>query len=480
MRLPVGNGVRLGLTLGAAVLAGCTVGPNYHRPSVETPTAWKEPPPAGWKDASPREDISKGAWWEIFGDEELNALEIQATTQNQSLRAAAERVVEARATARIARADLFPTVTADPSGSRTRLSGNRAVAPPIQTRPYTANTFSLPLTVSYEADVWGRVRRSVEAANARTQVSVADYENLMLVLKAEVAQDYFSLRYIDADREILKNNIALLEKALDLTQVRHSGGVTSGLDVSQAQTLLETTRADLAGLARQRAQFEHALAVLIGKPASEYSLAERALSAEPPVIPPALPSELLERRPDIAEAERRMAAGNAQIGVARAAFFPQISMVGSAGYVSSSLTKLLNFPSSAWSLGADALTPIFEGGRLSANLALSRAAYDESVANYRQQVLVAFQEVEDGLSGLRVLEEQEQAQQKAVEAAQRTASISLSRYKEGLANYLDVIDAERTVLVDEQVAAQIRGLRFTTSVQLVEALGGGWKDSKIY
>jgi len=286
---------------------------------------------------------------------------------------------------------------------------------------------------------------------------------------------------VDTDREILKGNIDLLEKALKLTQARHSGGVASGLDVSEAETLLATIQAQFVGLGVQRAQFEHALALLVGKPASEFTIPENPLVLEPPQIPVGLPSDLLERRPDIAESERLMASANAQIGVARAAFFPSLSLTGtSVGYQTDNIAQLFNLSSAVWAAMAGASQPLFEGGRLTANLARARAAYDENVANYREQVLTGFKEVEDGLAGLRVLEDQEATQNRAVVAARKTAEISTARYKEGLANYLEVIDAQRTVLDNEVLSAQLREYRLLTTVQLIKALGGGWQDFKVH
>jgi NodT family efflux transporter outer membrane factor (OMF) lipoprotein len=465
----------------AILMAACTVGPNYHRPSVEVPSSFKEAPPAGWKSATPNDSIAKGNWWEVFGDAKLDELETQAMVNNPPLVAAMARVTQARAAVRITRADLYPTVTLDPSYLRERYSATRENPPGFSTPAYTANTISLPVDFGYEIDLWGRVRRSVESARAQYQGSEADYENILLTLKSDVAQNYLSLRYVDTDREILRGNIELLEKALSLTQVRHAGGVASGLDVSEAETLLATTQAQYAGLGVQRAQFEHALALLVGKPASEFSVPESPIVLAPPQIPIGLPSDLLERRPDIAESERQMASANAQIGVARAAFFPSLSLTGtSLGYESDNITQLFNLSSTVWTAMAGASQPLFEGGRLTANLTRVRAAYDETVANYREQVLTGFKEVEDGLSGLRVLEDQEAAQNKAVESAKKTADISTARYKEGLANYLEVIDAQRTVLENEELSAQLRNDRLLTTVQLVKALGGGWRDSKIH
>ena len=460
--------------------SGCALGPDYHRAAVETPGAWKEAPPAGWKEATPRDQLAKGNWWEIFGDPVLNDLEQRATAANQGLKAAQARVTQARAIARIARADFFPRVDLNPSAIRTRESGSRAVQPgTAATVPYTDTTYSIPFDLSYELDIWGRVRRSVEAANADTQGSIAAYETVLLTLKSTVAQTYFNLRYVDADLAILKSNIETLKKSLELVQIRYQGGIANGLDLAQAETLLAATQAQFILGGKQRAELEHALAVLLGKPASEFSLAENLLSPAPPVIPTGLPSELLERRPDIAQAERAMAASNARIGVAKSAFFPAIDLTGSVGQSSVTLGSLLKGESFTWYFGPSVAQPIFAGGRLVADLKRARAAYDESVANYRQQVLVAFQEVEDALSDLRILGDQGAAQARAVQAAQRARDISAFRYKEGAAVYLEVLDAQRTVLQNEQLAAQILGMRLVTSVQLIKALGGGWQDSAL-
>jgi multidrug efflux system outer membrane protein len=471
----------LGFCVCAALATGCTVGPNYHRPSVDVPSSFKEAPPAGWKEAAPNDAIAKGDWWEVFGDPKLNELESQAMVGNPTLQAAVARVTQARAAFRISRADLYPTVSLDPSASRQRYSGTRENPPGFTTTPYTDNTISLPLDFGYEVDLWGRVRRSVESARAQYQASEADYENILLTLKSDIAQNYFSLRYEDAERQILHDNIDLQEKAVGLTRVRHSGGVASGLDVSEAETLLATTQAQYAGLNVQRTQFEHALALLVGKAASEFAIPENPLALDPPGVPVGLPSDLLERRPDVAESERLMASANAQIGVARAAFFPSLSLTGTgAGYQTDNIVQLFNLSSAVWTAMAAASQPIFEGGRLRGNYVRAQAAYDETTANYREQVLTAFKEVEDGLSGLRVLQEQEAAQNNAVGSAKKTADISTARYKEGLANYLEVIDAQRTVLESEELTAQIREFRMLTTVQLIKALGGGWQDSKIH
>ena len=463
-------------------MAGCKVGPNYARPPAETPSTWKEQPPEGWKNATPSDNIGKGNWWEIFGDPQLNALETEAIAANQNLKAAEQRVLEARANAKSTRAAIFPSVGADPSVARGRTSGTRPgpPAPPGTVTPFTAYTISLPVEASYEVDLWGQIRRSIESASALTQVSVADYENVLLALKSDVAEYYVMLHYIDQERAILRDNIDLQQKALDLAQARHTGGVASGLDVSQAATLLDTTQGLYVGLGVQRAQFEHALAVLVGKPPAEFSVPEKPLDLNPPIVPAGLPSDLLERRPDVAAAERTMASNNALIGVARAAYFPNVTLTGGGGALSGAFAQLLNAPSLIWTVAAGATQPLYEGGRLSAGMQNARANYEESVDNYREQVLTAFQEVEDGLSGLRVLEEQAAAYDKAVQSAQTSVNISTSRYRDGLAEYIEVITAETALLTAETAANQVLEQRLLTTVQLIQALGGGWQDSRIY
>ncbi len=428
--------LRRAASVAAAVVAlwfsGCTVGPNYKRPSVDVPSSYKEPPPQGWKEAAPHDEIAKGNWWEAFGDSQLNDLETQALASSPTLLAAVARVTQARASVRITRADLFPTVNARSiGGARARIRHPAESARVSSAAAFTANTITLPLDVSYEVDLWGRVRRSVESARAQAQASQADYENILLTLKSDVAQNYFSLRYVDVDRGILRDNIELLKKALDLTQVRHSGGVASGLDVSEAETLAGDNGSDVCGAgsaarairARAGRSCRQACRGIFGAGKGRW------FSSRPRFLRACLPISSSGGRTS-REAERLMASANAQIGVARAAFFPSLNLTGSAGYLSDDLLKLFNLSSTVWSVAAGASQPLYAGGRISANLVRARAAYDESVANYRQQVLVAFQEVEDGLSGLRVLEEQEAAQNKAVESSKqdvRHLHLSLQR-----------------------------------------------------
>ena len=462
------------------LLTGCTVGPNYQRASVPTPPAYKEPPPAGWKAATPHDEISKGNWWEVFGDPQLNDLETQALAANQTLSAAVQRVLESRASLAVTRSAQYPQVSAQPNLSGGRVAGTRPVPPGSIDIPYTDNELVLPADVSYEVDLWGGIRRSVESASAQVQVSVAGYENVLLTVKSDVAEFYIMTRFIDEELAVLKANIDLQQRALDLTQARHEGGVASGLDVSEAETLLDTTQGDYIGLGVQRTQFEHALAVLLGKAPAEFSLPDNPLNLKPPPIPPGLPSDLLERRPDIAAAERIMASDNAQIGVARAAFFPSLNLTGSGGLLTGDIAKLFTVPSIVWSAAANVTAPLYTGHALQGNLVRAQATYDESVANYRQQVLTAFQQVEDALSGLRVLEQQAVAYDKAVQSAQQTVDISTSRYREGLANFLEVITAQVTLLTNQRVADQILEQRLLTTVELIQALGGGWQESTIY
>ncbi|HEY6290784.1 MAG TPA: efflux transporter outer membrane subunit [Terriglobia bacterium] len=476
---------RLGQLLAPAIIAlalileaACTVGPNYQRPKVEVPPAFKEAPPPGWKDAQPRDEISKGDWWVVFGDPVLNGLEKQATSANQNLKAAVERVDESRALARVTQAQLYPAVSADVSASREHVGANRPITPGVTATSYSYNTFELPLDASYEVDIFGKVRRSLQASRADYQASVAAYQTVLLTLKSDLAQDYFNLRYLDADRAVLQENIKVQQDFLDLTRKRYQGGLASGLDVAAAETQLNATKALYVGDERQRDELEHAVAVLLGRPAAEFSLPANPLDLSPPVLPPGLPADLLERRPDVAEAERQMAAASARIGVARAAYYPDLSLTASGGYLSSSLTNLISGPSTEWFVTPLLAVPVFQGGRIKANYQYAQAVYREAVDNYGEQVLTAFQQVEDGLSDLRVLEDQGHAQNLAVQASQRSVNISTARYKEGLAEYLEVLTAEAALLNNQRLSSQILGMRLVSSVQLINALGGGWADQR--
>jgi multidrug efflux system outer membrane protein len=473
---------RLTLSALPLLLAGCAMGPNYKRPPVETPPAYKEdhpPAEAVWKEAVPSDEIAKGDWWKVFHDATLNDLEAKAASSNQNLRAAVARVTEARAAARITEADFFPNITLDPSAVRTRVT-SRQLNPPGSVYPsYTGNNFQVPLDLSYEVDIWGRIRRSFEASAEEARASVADYETVLLTLKSDVAQDYFSLRSLDAEHDLLVRTVDLRRKALDLVRTRFQGGVSSELDVAQAETELASVQAQAADTGVRRSQLEHALAVLTGQPASSFSLPEHPLDLGLPRIPAGLPSELLERRPDVAKAERTMAANNARIGVAKAAFFPVVRLTGNVGFESSDISNLFAMGSRSWGFGPSISIPVFDAGVNSANLRKVKAQYEESAALYRQQVLVAFADVEDGLSGLRILADESQAQDRATEAAGRAADISDVRYRSGLVNYLQIVDAERTYLDNQRLQVQLNGQRFVTTVALVKALGGGWQDSNL-
>lgn len=460
------------------LLAGCTVGPDYERPADEAPPAWKEAGP--WKQAAPKDAIAKGAWWEIFGDALLNDLEAKAAGANPDLKAAVARVGQARAIARISEADFYPTISLNPTVTRERNTENRATQPPSSlAKSYTATTFTVPLEASYEVDLWGRVRRSTEATTAVAEATVASYETIRLTMHADVAGAYFALRAIDSDRAVLRKTIDLRRESLRLAQARLRLGVGNDLDVSRAETELTATEADAFGAERRRAEIEHALAVLTGRTPAELSIPDRPLDLQPPPIPPGLPSELLERRPDVAEAERRMASSNAEIGIATAAYYPQLNLTAAFGFESRELKSLFDWESRVWALGAGLAAPLYQGGRVDADVARAKARHEESVAQYRGRLLIAFQEVEDGLSGLRILAGQAEAQAKAVASSRRTADLTTARYNAGLVSYFEVVDAERTVLQNERQATLINGQRLTASVFLIKALGGGWQDSAI-
>lgn len=471
-----------------ALASGCTVGPRYSRPAAPAPApdAWKTQPP--WQQAAPKDAIPKGEWWKVFNDPELNGLEQQLLQSNQSLLAARDRLEQARSLARVATSPLFPQVSADPSAVRERGSANRPLngAVPVvingvntTVQPYTQSVYTVPFDINYEVDIFGRVRRNVEAANATLQSTAADLQNAQLVLTAELAADYFSLRELDAEFNVVKESVAYQRKGLDLVNRRHAGGVASGLEVAQQAALLDSTLSQLSLVQQSRAQYEHAIAVLVGQPASSASVRVAPLQATPPPVPLGVPSDVLQRRPDIASAERQMAYQNAQVGIARAAFYPQITLSGSGGWQSTEIAPLLNAPSLFWSLGADALQPLVQGGRNRANLAAARAAYDQSVANYRAAVLTAFQQVEDGISNLSTLSQALITQGAAVEDARRALDIANNRYVGGVTTYLDVITAQTTLLTSERLQTQLLGQQMVSSVYLVKALGGGWDASDI-
>ena len=462
--------------LGVAFLTGCAVGPRYARPAAPTPPDYKETPP-NWKEAQPSDQILRGQWWEIYQDPALNALEHKIAVSNQSLKAAEAQFIQARAMVRYNRADLFPTVSAGVSAARERFSRNRPLA--VGTGGGTFNDLILPVDMTYEPDIWGKVRRTVEASRAGAQASFADLEAVSLSLHAELAMDYFQARELDAEALLLDSTVASYEKSLELTENRYHGGVVSQVDVAQAQTLLENARSQAIDVKEQRTQFEHAIAVLVGEPAPSFTLPVTPLSATPPVIPPGLPSQLLERRPDIASSERQMAAANANIGVAKAAYFPLFNFSPSAGFEGTSVANWLSSPSTFASVGISAMATVFDIGRRRAALDQARAAYDQTVANYQQNVLVAYQEVEDNLAALRLLEQEANTDAAAVAAAERSLDLSKNRYTGGVTTYLEVITAQTTALADERSAVQVSGRRMVDSVLLIKALGGGWDAASL-
>jgi NodT family efflux transporter outer membrane factor (OMF) lipoprotein len=456
--------------------SGCTVGPKYRRPAAEVPPAYKEV--GDWKPAQPNDQNLGGNWWTIFQDPQLDALELQVNVSNQNLKAAEAQFRQARAVLRYNRADYYPTVTAGPSAARTRVSNNRP--PPSSTFDgITYNDFALPFDFSYQADVWGRVRRTVESSREQAQASAADLATVNLSMHADLAIDYFLARSLDAEEQLLSSTVTQYEQALELIETRFAGGIASDLEVQQASTQLETTRAQAIDVGVARSQYEHAVAILIGKPPAEFSLPPLPLTAPPPNIPVSVPSELLERRPDIAAAERRVASANAQIGVAKSAYYPLINLGATGGFESSSITTLLSGPSGLWSFGLSAVTTVFDVGRRRAASDQAIAAYDQSVANYRQTVLTGFQQVEDNVAALRILEREAQTQDKAVEAAQKYLDLAVTRYKGGVTSYLEVTTAQTASLSDQVTAVNLLGRRMVNSVMLIQALGGGWDRSAL-
>jgi len=464
--------------LAALALAGCTVGPKYQRATVPTPPNWSAEAP--WRAAEPKDGIPKGAWWGLYQDATLEQFEKQALDANQSIQLAISRLEQARDLARVQVAGFFPSLTATPSAQRERLSAGRPIVG--STAPngvVTQNIFQIPFQLSYEVDLFGRVRRNVEAANAQYQASAADLENVRLMITSDLASDYFSLRELDAEIGDVEQSILYDEKGLTLVNNRHAGGIASGLDVSQQEAVLDAARAQVHLLRQQRATFEHAIATLVGAPAPTFHIAAATLQEKIPAVPLGVPTDVLERRPDVAEAERQMAAQNALIGVAASAFYPSISLFGGGGLESADVGKLFDAPSTFWSLGVSAAQTVFNGGRIRAQVDFAKAGYQGSVATYRNTVLTAFQQVEDGLSGLTTLADAAAAQQKAVDDSQRFLNIANDRYVGGLVTYLDVITAQQTLLTNQRLATQILGQRLITSVFLVKALGGGWDRKDI-
>lgn len=466
--------LRSGLcALTAVVLAGCAVKTPPMPAPPSMPPAFKET--ADWMPAHPVDQTVRGSWWEVFHDTQLNALESQVEVSNQTLRAAQARFLQARAEIAINASARYPLVTTAPQMPVGSQSGNR----PNATKHTSANDFVLPVDLSYEVDVWGRVRETIAAARATAQASAADLETVRLSVHAELALDYFELRGLDAERALLDNTVTAFQQALDLTRNRFAGGIASQADVAQAETQLETTRAQAVDVGVTRSSLEHAIAELVGQPPSTFTIARLPLTEAPPDIPPGLPSELLERRPDIAAAERRIAAAAANVGVANAAFFPRLLLTAAAGFESRSLGSWLTGLSTFWSTGPAAAYAIFDAGRRRATTAQAQAAFDEMVADYQDTILRSLQDVEDSLASLKVLHEEADVQAAAVAAAERSLTLATNRYRGGVATYLEVIAAQSAALANQRAAVSVLSRRLSASVLLIKALGGGWDVSSL-
>ncbi len=477
-----------------AALVGCVVGPKYVRPTVPgaapspAAAAFKEPLPPnfkeakGWKQGEPRDDMNRGRWWEIFGDPQLNALEEQIDVNNQTIAAAEAQFRQSRAAIRVAHAGLYPTVTGGSTIIGSGTSGNLTASTAAGVAGVARQNALLTVPsvgATWVPDFWGQVRRQIEAATATAQATAGDIETARLTIQAEVALDYFQLHGLDAEKELLDSNVKAYEQALSLTMNRFNQGVASQVDVAQAQTQLEQTRAQSTDTLVARQQFEHAIAILIGKPPSQLTIAPGPIASQPPSIPGELPSELLERRPDIAANERRIAAANAQIGVTIAAYYPTITLGASGGLQSTSLLSLFTFPSRFWSVGPSVSELFYDAGRRKGVTEEAQAAYDITVANYRQSVLTAFQSVEDNIATLRILEQESREQANAVRYAERSLQLANAQYTGGITTYLQVITAQEAALANERTAVQINTRRITASVSLIQALGGGWDVSKL-
>jgi NodT family efflux transporter outer membrane factor (OMF) lipoprotein len=492
------NSVRV-LSLSVAALLtfnGCNVGPKYHPPTEQAPAAYKEITPANqkdvenWKTAQPSDDTLRGKWWEIFNDPELNTLEDQVNVSNQSIASAEASFMAARAMVREARAQLFPTVTTDPSVTRekqsanlkefsTSSSGSTGGSTPTATASKAFTVYDFPFDATWVPDLWGKIRNTVNASAYGAQASAADLANTRLSMQADVAVDYFELRSQDSLKQLLDTTVQAYQESLRLTKVLYATGIDNDESVAQAETQLESTEAQDTNVGILRSQYEHAIAVLVGQPASTFSVPVEPLKTPPPPIPLGVPSQLLERRPDVAANERLMAQANAQIGVARAAYYPTLTLSASGGFESTNASNWFSWPSVLWAIGADASETIFDAGLRRATVQQYRSMYDETVANYRQIVLTAFQQVEDNLAALRVLSKEIQEQDVAINSAQRYLTDANNRWKLGLDPYLDVISAETALLSNQQTMVNLRLQQITASVQLVEALGGGWDKTQL-
>jgi NodT family efflux transporter outer membrane factor (OMF) lipoprotein len=453
-------------------LSACTSGPDYVRPALETPAAYKEN--GAWKTGEPRDHLPRGKWWEVFGDARLNALQEQLEISSQTLRLAEAQFRQAQALAQVAQAGRFPSVSANFAATRSQAAQNTRAGTTGVTTSGPAEAQSLNLAASWEIDLWGRIRRQVEAGEASAQASAADLEAARLSAHAALAQTYFQLRINERQKKLLDETVAAYEKSLQLTRNRFAGGIATGLDVAQAETQWQTARAQSTDLGIQRAQLEHAIATLLGKPASSFTLAAEDFTPRLPAVPPGLPSDLLERRPDIAAAERRVMAANAAVGIAAAAFFPTLTLSASGGLQGDSLANWFNLPNRIWSLGPALAQNIFDAGLRRAQSEQAQANYDAGVASYRQITLTGFQEVEDQLAALRLLEQEAGEQDAALRAARRAAELALNQYRAGTVSYLNVVSAQAAALSSERSTTDLLGRRLSTSVALVKALGGGW------
>jgi NodT family efflux transporter outer membrane factor (OMF) lipoprotein len=480
MRLKLGSPLLL-----VVLMCGCTVGPKYHVPPTPAPPAYKEMTPSdlkqteGWKEAQPQDSALHGKWWEIFGDSELNALEEQVNISNQNIAASFASFMQARALVHQARSQYFPTVTTSPSITTNRTFSASSSSSGSSVSAVEYPEYSLPFDASWTPDLFGRIRNTVRSNVASAQASAADVENTRLTAQAEVAVDYYELRTQDALKQLLDSTVVAYRESLNLTQALYETGIDNDEAVAQAETQLETTEAQDTNLGIARAQYEHAIALLVGQPASTFSIPAAPLQAKPPAIPFGVPSQLLERRPDIAANERLMAQANAQIGIAKAAYFPTVTLSGTAGFESTSITNWLTWPARFWSAGPALAETLFDAGLRRATVQQYQAAFDQTVANYRQTVLTAFQQVEDNLAALRILSQEIQQQDAAVKSAQRNLSVATDRFKLGLDPYLNVITAQTALLSNQQTAVNLRMQQMTSSVQLIEALGGGWDNTQL-
>jgi NodT family efflux transporter outer membrane factor (OMF) lipoprotein len=468
----------------ALLFQGCVVGPKYNRPPVETPGTFKEVTPDdlkqmdGWKVAQPQDSALHGKWWEILGDPQLNTLEEQVNISNQNVAAAFANFMAARALVREARAQYFPTASVGPTIVRQHQPSSSGIAPSAASGA-TFTEYSLPFDASWTPDLWGRVRNTVRANVANAQASAADLENTLLTTQAELAVDYFQLRGQDALKQLLDSTVVAYAESLKLTKALYETGIDSDESVAQAETQLEATRALDTNIGILRSQYEHAIALLVGQPASSFSIAIEPLKTPPPAIPFGVPSQLLERRPDVAASERLMAQANAQIGVARAAYFPTLTLSASFGLESTKGSSWFTWPSRIWSVGPAFSELIYDGGLRRATVEQFRAQYDQTVANYRNTVLTAFQQVEDNLAALRILSQEIQEQDVAIQSAQRSLNLATDRYRLGIDPYLNVITAETALFSNQQTAVNLRIQQIVDSVQLIEALGGGWDSSTL-